>query len=74
LFSVGVSSNNQKGIYSQNEAKLIIKIPTKIEFFKNIEIENIFAGFLCTFIKTKSIKIIILFLKNIKSNKKNLNR
>jgi hypothetical protein len=29
-------------------------IPTKIDFFKNIEIENVFNGETSTFIKTKS--------------------
>jgi hypothetical protein len=31
-----------------------IKIPTKIEFFKEVGIDNIFTGFRSTFIKTKT--------------------
>jgi hypothetical protein len=31
-----------------------LKIPTKIDFFKNIEIDKIFTGKSSTFIKTKS--------------------
>jgi hypothetical protein len=52
LFSCGDNGNNQKGIYEGNCK--IIKIPTKIDFFKNTEIENIFVGETSTFIKTKS--------------------
>jgi hypothetical protein len=51
LFGCGKNSDNQKGIYN---GKSILKIPTKIEFFKNIEIENIFTGLFGAFIKTKS--------------------
>jgi alpha-tubulin suppressor-like RCC1 family protein len=51
LYCCGNNASNQKGIY-YGEKKL--KIPTKIDFFKNIEIENIFTGYSSTFIKTKS--------------------
>jgi hypothetical protein len=51
LFSCGDNNINQKGIFydSQN-----LKIPTKIDFFKDIEVNQIFTGYSSTFIKTKS--------------------
>jgi hypothetical protein len=42
---------NKKGIFNNSKNLLI---PTKIDFFKNIEIENIFTGYSSTFIKTIS--------------------
>jgi alpha-tubulin suppressor-like RCC1 family protein len=51
LYSCGLNDCFQKGIFN-GESKL--KIPTIIDFFKNIEIENIFTGNMGTFIKTKS--------------------
>jgi hypothetical protein len=58
LFSWGENNDNQKGI----NGKTYLEIPTKVEFFKNIEIENVFTGFRSTFVKTKS---------NLKLKKKN---
>jgi alpha-tubulin suppressor-like RCC1 family protein len=54
LYSCGDNIINQKGIYKA-EKKLFV--PKKIQFFKNIEIENVFTGDKSTFIKTKSLKI-----------------
>jgi Tfp pilus assembly protein PilZ len=51
LFSCGENKLHQKGIDNGSEKLLI---PTKVDFLKNIEIENIFSGCECTFIKTKS--------------------
>jgi hypothetical protein len=51
LFSCGDNYHNQKGIFNNSENLLI---PTKIDFFKNIEIENLFTGDSSTFIKTIS--------------------
>jgi hypothetical protein len=51
LFSCGLNNCNQKGIFNNSKNLLI---PTKIYFFKNIEIENLFTGFASTFIKTIS--------------------
>jgi hypothetical protein len=50
LFSCGENFINQKGIFKSE----ILKIPTKIDFFKDIEIDKIFTGYSSTFIKTKS--------------------
>jgi hypothetical protein len=61
LFSCGFNEINQKGIFKYQN----LKSPTKLEFFKDIEIENIFTGYYGTFIKTKSY----LFFKNIKNLK-----
>jgi hypothetical protein len=51
LFSCGKNYCNQKGIFNNSDNLLI---PTKIDFFKNIEIENLFTGYRSTFIKTIS--------------------
>jgi hypothetical protein len=51
LFSSGDNDYNQKGIFNNSKNLLI---PTKIDFFKNIEIENLFTGRSSTFIKTIS--------------------
>jgi hypothetical protein len=47
-----MSTINQKGIYDIPDE--ILSIPTKIDFLKGIEIENVFTGSRSTFIKTKS--------------------
>jgi hypothetical protein len=46
LFSCGLNNYSQK--CNCDEKGLLI--PTKIDFFKNIEIKNIFTGYECTFI------------------------
>jgi hypothetical protein len=51
LFGCGDNNLSQKGILMLSKNLII---PTKIEFFNNIEIENIFTGITITFIKTKS--------------------
>jgi hypothetical protein len=51
LFSCGENNFNKKGIFNNGKDLLI---PTKIDFFKNIEIENLFTGRSSTFIKTIS--------------------
>jgi hypothetical protein len=50
LYSCGNNDYNQKGNYTEDK----LKFPTKIEFFKDIEIDNVFTGNLSAFIKTKS--------------------
>jgi alpha-tubulin suppressor-like RCC1 family protein len=48
LYSCGENLNNQKGIMTFYH----LKIPTKIKFFDNIGIENIFTGKTFSFVKT----------------------
>jgi hypothetical protein len=52
LFGCGNNFCKQKGIFKYEDE--ILLYPTKIEFFKDKEIENVFTGFESTFIKTKS--------------------
>jgi hypothetical protein len=42
---------NQKGIFIDTQD---LKIPTKIDFFKDFEINQIFTGYGITFLQTKS--------------------
>jgi alpha-tubulin suppressor-like RCC1 family protein len=51
LFSCGKNDFNQKGIFKNSQN---LKIPTKINFFKDIEINQIFTGCSSTFVQTKS--------------------
>jgi alpha-tubulin suppressor-like RCC1 family protein len=50
LYCCGDNIYFQKGIFT-DDSKL--KVPTKIEFFKDIEIESVFPGSNSTFFKTK---------------------
>jgi alpha-tubulin suppressor-like RCC1 family protein len=62
LFSCGLNDANQKGIFNNTEN---LTIPTKIDFFKVVEINQIFTGCSSTFVKTKSyfLSFIFYFLK-----------
>jgi hypothetical protein len=51
LFSCGLNESNQKGIFNES---LKLDFPTKIDFFKDIEIDEVFPGYSSTFVKTKS--------------------
>jgi hypothetical protein len=54
LFGCGLNNYNQKGIFTEKYLEENLTIPTKIEFFKDIDINKIFAGIYGTFVKTKS--------------------
>jgi len=45
---------NQTGHFKDKKS---VFIPTKLPFFENKKIENVFSGFWHTFIKTKGYKI-----------------